>query len=168
MIFRKTDVRDINRIMEIINQAQRYFKENSIDQWQNGYPSIQTIEDDISSGFSYVLLQNEVVVATAAISFAGEPDYNKIYDGGWISHNKYGVIHRMAVDHYRKGTGVALEFMKRMEALCIAEGIHSIKIDTHRQNIPMQKFLKKNKFEYCGVIYLKDNSERLAFEKIIS
>ena len=41
----------------------------------------------------------------------------------------------------------------------------SIRIDTHRDNIPMQKMLNKNGFIYCGIIYLLDGKERFAFEK---
>jgi predicted GNAT family N-acyltransferase len=31
--------------------------------------------------------------------------------------------------------------------------------------MPMQKFLQNNGFKYCGIIYLEDGNERLAFEK---
>lgn len=41
-----------------------------------------------------------------------------------------------------------------------------IKVDTHEENISMQKLLKKNNFKYCGIIYLEDKSKRIAFEKI--
>jgi len=164
---RKTEAKDLNRVMAIISQAQEYFKKNQIDQWQNGYPSIETIQEDMSFGSSYVLLENDVVIATAAIIFAGEPDYETIYEGEWLTHDKYGVIHRIAVDDDLKGSGIALKFMKLIEEMCLATGVSSLKIDTHRQNIPMQKYLKKNNFKYCGVIYLQDGSERLAFEKIL-
>ena len=43
----------------------------------------------------------------------------------------------------------------------------SIKVDTHEQNLSMQKLLRKNNFEHCGIIYLQDNSKRIAFEKIL-
>ncbi|HBN29292.1 MAG TPA: GNAT family N-acetyltransferase, partial [Clostridiaceae bacterium] len=49
----------------------------------------------------------------------------------------------------------------------LSKGVHSIKIDTHRENKSMQRLLKKNGFEYCGIIYLKDKSERIAFEKTL-
>ncbi|WP_455539180.1 hypothetical protein [Terrisporobacter sp.] len=43
--------------------------------------------------------------------------------------------------------------------------VHSIKIDTHEKNISMQNLLKKNNFEYCGIVYLEDGGKRVAFEK---
>ncbi|NLZ51738.1 MAG: GNAT family N-acetyltransferase, partial [Thermoanaerobacteraceae bacterium] len=38
MKFRKAVEADIDSILNIIRQAQNYFKEQGIDQWQNGYP----------------------------------------------------------------------------------------------------------------------------------
>lgn len=41
--------------MEIIKQAQCYFKKQGIDQWQNGYPNSTVIKQDIEKKESYVL-----------------------------------------------------------------------------------------------------------------
>ena len=66
-----------------------------------------------------------------------------------------------------KGRGVAGELFKNIEEVCLENNINNIKIDTHRENKSMQRFLNKNGFEYCGIIYLKDGAERIAFEKIL-
>ena len=47
MILRPTKIEDISRVIDIINQAKTYFKNNDIDQWQDGYPNEETIEKDI-------------------------------------------------------------------------------------------------------------------------
>lgn len=167
MEFRRTVEEDVNRVMEIIKQAQEYLKESNIDQWQNGYPNLQIIKEDIKNGWSYVLLKDNDIVATAAISFDKEATYEQIYDGKWLSNDDYAVIHRIAVDRNLKGLGLGAEIMKEAEKLMLARGVHSIKIDTHEHNISMQKLLKKNGFQYCGVIFLEDHSKRVAFEKII-
>ena len=41
-----------------------------------------------------------------------------------------------------------------------------IRIDTHRDNIPMQKALSKAGFSYRGIIYLESGAERLAYERV--
>jgi len=166
MEFRKTVEADINDIMNIIKQAQEYFKEQGIDQWQNNYPNVDTIRNDILKGHSYVLLKDTNIVATAAVSFNGEKTYDSIYEGKWISNNEYAVIHRIAVDNTYKGLGLSSQIIKNAEELCLNKGVHSIKVDTHEENISMQNLLKKNKFQYCGVIYLEDKSKRIAFEKL--
>ena len=167
MRLRKTVEQDIDSVMKIIKQAQEYFKESNIDQWQNDYPTIQTIKDDIANGDSYVLLDDETIVATTVISFDGEVTYKEIYNGKWLSDGEYAVIHRLAVDNTYKGSGISSEIIRNVERMCLEKNVHSIKLDTHELNISMQRLLQKNNFTYCGVIYLKDMSKRVAFEKLI-
>ncbi|WWU64031.1 GNAT family N-acetyltransferase [Clostridium baratii] len=166
MKLRKSVNEDINNIMQIIDEAKEAIKEQGIDQWQNGYPNADVIRNDILNNDSYVFIKNNEIVATLAVSFDGEKTYDKIYDGNWISNDEFAVIHRIAITSKYKGTGIASEIIKMIEDICLDKDVHSIKVDTHEFNIPMQKLLKKNDFKYCGVIYLEDKSKRVAFEKI--
>ncbi|WP_066870802.1 GNAT family N-acetyltransferase [Clostridium mediterraneense] len=167
MEFRKSIEADIDRIMIIIKQAQNYFKENNIDQWQNNYPNAETIRNDIKNNDSYVLIKDGEIVATTALSFDGDSNYDHIYDGSWLSNNKFAVIHRIAVDNKYKGLGLSSEIIKKAEKMCLEREVHSIKVDTHKDNLSMQKLLKKNNFKYCGVIYVSDGTARVAFEKLL-
>ena len=58
MEFRKSIKSDVSRIMEIIRQAQEYFKLQGINQWQNNYPNHATIKKDIDKEESYVLIND--------------------------------------------------------------------------------------------------------------
>jgi RimJ/RimL family protein N-acetyltransferase len=44
----------------------------------------------------------------------------------------------------------------------------NIRIDTHRQNTHMQRALEKYGFRYCGIIYLLDGAERLAYQRCLT
>ncbi len=167
MEFRRSKKEDIEEIMAIINMAKNYLKEEGIDQWQKGYPNSDVIEKDIDDGYSYVLTDGGDLVGTTYLSFDGEELYNTIDEGQWLNHGDYGVIHRIAVDRELKRKGLASRIVKEVEDICMEKNIKSIKIDTHRKNIVMQNFLRKNGFEYCGIIYLVDGDERLAFEKLL-
>ena len=163
--FRKAFESDANSIMSIINQAQGYFKKQGIDQWQDNYPNYETVYNDINNNYGYVLLKDNTVIGTVAVSFDGEKTYEHIYNGKWISDNKYAVIHRMAVNSKYKRAGLASSIIENVEKICLEKDVYSIRIDTHKENLAMQKLLKKNGFKYCGIIYLEDGSERIAFEK---
>ncbi|NLY68095.1 MAG: GNAT family N-acetyltransferase [Tissierellia bacterium] len=167
MEFRKAKESDIDSIMNIIKQAQDYFKEAGIDQWQNNYPNIETIKNDIEKGYGYVLVNDGEVVGTVAVSFDGERTYENIYEGNWISNLDYAVVHRLAIDNRYKGQGLASVIMKSIEEMCLKRNVHSIRIDTHQDNKSMQRLIEKNGFKYCGIIYLADTSKRLAYEKLI-
>lgn len=167
MKLRRTIEKDINEIMNIIKQAQEYLKRNDIPQWQNGYPGVEVIKSDIEKGYSYVLIDEDKVVGTAAISFEGEKTYDTIYEGEWLSNYDYAVVHRIAIHSDCKGKGIAGIIMGSIENMCLDKGVRSIKIDTQRKNISMQNMITNNGFKYCGIIYLEDGSERFAYEKIL-
>lgn len=167
MEFRKAVEADINSIINIIKQAQDYFKKQEINQWQNNYPNFETVKNDISNENGYVLVKDNIVVGTVTVIFGSEKNYEYIYAGKWMSNYKYAVIHRIAVDSNSKGLGLALVILRNIEEICLNMGVRSIRVDTHRENKSMLKLLHKNGFQYCGIIYLQDNSERIAFEKIL-
>ena len=168
MEFRKTKREDIDGIMRIVRQAQEYMKQQGIDQWQNGYPNEASFEADIEKGYSFVMVENSRVIGTMAVIFDGESDYDHIYQGAWKTTNEpYAAVHRVAVDAECKGKGIAGAMIEEVVKMCRERGVRSIKNDTHRDNQSMQRMQAKNGFEYCGIIYLKDGAERIAFEKLI-
>ncbi len=168
MIFRKTKTEDIIAVMRLIDQAKDYMKEQGIDQWQNGYPNEAAIANDIAHDYSYVMEENGKIIGTMAVIFDGEPTYEKIYEGAWRTvEEPYAAIHRVAVDADCKGQGIAGAMIDEVEKMCRERGVRSLKNDTHRDNKSMQRMQAKNGFEYCGIIYLEDGAERIAFEKII-
>lgn len=166
--FRLAKVEDVSAIMAIIQEAQVYLKIQGIDQWQNNYPNIETINRDIESKNSYILLQDNVIVGTLAVIFENDPTYKTIYEGKWINDQEYGVIHRIAIGQDHHGLGLGSQIIKYVELMCKNRNINSIKIDTHKENKAMQTLLIKNEFAYCGIVYLEDGSERRAFQKVLS
>ena len=166
MVFRKTIIEDIFSVLEIICQAQKYLKQKNINQWQNGYPNEQSLLEDIQKEYSYVMEKDGVVIGTMAIVFDGEPTYENIYEGNWKTEGvSYVTLHRVAVHNDWKGQGIAKAMIEEVIELCKKYKIESIRIDTHRENLSMQNMMKKNGFDYCGIIYLEDGAERLAFER---
>ena len=119
MEFRKSVKSDIPEIMGIIKQAQDYFKEKNIDQWQNGYPNEEVINNDIENEESYVMIKDDKIVATTVISFKEESCYENIIDGKWLTNGDYGVIHRIAVGKNYKGLGLSHKIIKYAEKICL-------------------------------------------------
>lgn len=74
MDIRKSNENDASSIMELVYQAQDYFRRSNIDQWQDGYPKIENILEDIQKGCSYVLEDQQKIIGT--MYFAIEEDVN--------------------------------------------------------------------------------------------
>lgn len=169
LTFRKAKEADLDAIMEIVDAAKAYFKNQGIPQWQDGYPNRESFLSDRKKGCSYVLEEGNGIVGTMAVIFDGEPDYDTIYEGSWLSEGQsYAAIHRVAVDAERKGKGFAGKMVEEVVKMCQERGICSIRNDTHRLNDSMQHMLVKNGFVRCGIIYLKNGEERIAFERMLS
>lgn len=166
LILRKSLPEDIPAIMELIGEAQEYFRNKGIDQWQNGYPNPESIMNDIALEHSFVLEKDAEVVATAMISFDGELTYDQI-DGEWLTDQPYVVVHRVAVKTDLKGQNLAGEIFDCAEQMCRERGISSFRVDTHEENLSMQRVLAKRGFHYCGVITVSYGAARMAFEKVL-
>lgn len=161
MNIRKATVSDIPSVLDIYASARRFMRETgNPNQWAGVYPALEDVQNDIELSRLYVCTDAEEILGVFCYFEGVDPTYLKIYDGQWLSDDPYGVIHRIAVSENAHGRGVA--------AVCFAyayENSGNIRIDTHRDNLPMQKSLLKNGFVRCGIIYLANGDERVAFQK---
>ena len=165
MILRKATYSELPLIWNILQQAIEQRKSDGSDQWQNGYPNEQTVYDDITNGYAYVLTDNHEIIAYAAIIFGVEPAYEEI-NGKWLTHAHSAVVHRVAVLNAVKGKGIATHLFKMIEDLCREHNVFSIKVDTNFDNAPMLRILDKLNYTYCGEIFFC-GAPRKAYEKRI-
>ena len=160
MLIRKTRKSDLAAIEEIYSAAKKFMRENgNKDQWNTDYPNSKSAADDMNLGIGYVCEDNDEILAVFAFGIGIEPTYTVIYDGKWLNSAPYAYIHRVAVKKH--GMGI-IDF-------CFNECFKlfpNLKIDTHKDNIPMQKVLLRNGFKLCGKIHLENGDERLAYQKI--
>ena len=54
-------------------------------------------------------------------------------------------------------TDIEIAKSTKLEKIVKENNIYSIKIDTHKINIPMSKTILKAGYKYCGIIKLKRN-----------
>ncbi len=168
MFIRNSTQSDISKILEIYEKAKISLRENGVDQWQTNGPDEKSIESDINQGIARLCECKGEILATAALYVGHEPTYDKIYDGKWlVTSKKYGIVHRIAVKPEKKGSGISVKLLDYLKEKCLRAGVQSMRCDTHKDNLPMQKVLLKYGFTYCGVIILEDKTERLAYELLL-
>ncbi len=174
MIFRKTTIADIDRLVSIFDGARETMHAQGIDQWTDGYPARADIENDIADGVSYVLCDDDnVPLATCAVLLAGEPTYTVIENGQWLTEStddenaSYVAVHRVATDKTIRGKGMASRMLTEATLIGKRAGKTALRIDTHKDNRPMQGMLARNGLSHCGVITLASGALRNAYEKEI-
>ncbi len=164
-IFRKASLTEVDRIMEIIDEAKLQMRREGKNQWDEKYPARQHIETDIADGNAYVMILEGQIAAYGAVVFTGEPAYNGI-QGRWLSEQPYVVLHRLAVTESVKGHGIGRLFMQEVERMSRSAGVHSFKVDTNYDNARMLRLLDKTGFTYCGQIFYPQGA-RMAYEKLL-
>ena len=121
-------------------------------------PVKKLILADIRQGNCYVYRERGVIVGAFSFFLKPDPTYAHIYHGKWRNDAPYGVVHRLAVAVHGKGiAGACLEYAFSQ--------CRNLRIDTHRDNLPMQRLLEKQGFHFCGIIFLESGAERLAYQK---
>lgn len=165
IFFRLATPADVERSMQIIEEAKAQMRREGRNQWNEKYPTANDVRSDIAKGIGVVAEHQGKVVAYGAVSFSGEPAYGSI-KGRWLSQQPYVVVHRLAVSSEMKGKGVASRFMLEAARMAADRGVKSFKVDTNFDNAPMLAVLRKLGFTYCGEIFYEGGS-RKAFEKLL-
>ncbi len=165
ILFRAAIITDCDAIWKILQQAILRRKNDGSMQWQDGYPNLETVQNDIEKKIGYVLTENEKVVAYCAILLNDEPAYQHI-EGQWLTSGDFYVVHRIAVSDEVAGKGYAMKIFAAIENFALQHHIFSIKMDTNFDNAAMLHILKKCGYTYCGKVHLR-KSERLGYEKLL-
>jgi len=139
--------------------------DGNLEQWSApGFPPEDLLLHDIERGGGFVILsgaaggvEESQIVAYFALLPSPEPTYDYI-DGAWLTDEPYGVIHRIA--SYPEEHGIFAAIIDYA-----ATRYSHLRIDTHRDNRIMQHLIEKHGFTYCGIIWLADGTERLAYER---
>ena len=156
----KATLSQLSQIMAIYDRARVFMAQTgNPDQWGMAYPPEEMIQQDILNGKCYVNLRGETIAAVFYFAVEEDPTYSYI-EGSWLNDEPYGVIHRIAVGE--SGKGVAAECFQFAFERC-----ENLRIDTHEDNIPMQRCLAKHGFQRCGIIYLENGDPRIAYQKVI-
>ena len=158
-MIRKAVKEDIDTLLMIYSSAKHFMHTHgNPNQWNGAYPDRDTLVSDIENGSLFAMYDEETneIYGVFALCAGVEPTYNVIDGGAWQSTTPYATIHRIA------GNGKKHGIMK--ECCDFAKKTYNhLRVDTHRDNKPMQKAVLENGFSYAGIIYLANGDERLAY-----
>ena len=156
---RKAKWEDIPRIEALYGFARGFMAAHgNAKQWGDNYPPAEMIREDIGQGKLYLVHSTEEIHGVFYFCAEEDPTYRKIYQGEWQRDDAYGVIHRVAGD----GSGGIFQTVVDYAR----EKIGYLRIDTHEDNLVMQRALEKQRFRRCGVVIIEDGTTRLAYDRI--
>ena len=162
MTIRKAVLGDINQILAIYAHAREQMRLlGNPDQWGDSNPAVSVVENDIKTGSSYVMAEDDESYGVFALVIGTEPAYERIEDGAWLNDAPYATIHRVA------GSGKQKGIVRHCLSFCESK-IPNIRIDTHACNYIMQHLLESSGYQRCGIIYVADGSPRIAYQKTVN
>ncbi len=164
-MIRLANLNELDRIMEIINDGKSALRGMKIPQWRGEYPDVNTIKKDIEAHEFYVFEQGGEIVSVMSLVTDHDPSYDTL-TGEWRT-NSYTAVHRLAVDKEHMGCGYASRLLDFAIEKSCEMGYESIRIDTHKENIPVIKLANKYGFEYSGTITFESGDSGVAYEKML-
>ena len=157
-MIRLAQMTDLDVIEAVYTKARAFMRAaGNMNQWINGYPQRDLLDEDIQKGQLFVIEEGDVVRGVFAFILGDDPTYSYIEDGQWPNAKPYGTIHRIGTDGTIHGAVAAA----RNFALQYTD---EVRADTHADNRPMQHTLTKNGFVRCGIIYLENGDPRIAYQ----
>lgn len=157
MEIRNAALTDFEEILAIYERARSYMRETgNPNQWKNTHPAPEIVKNDIEKCDLYLLCDEDGIEGVFAFINGADPTYDYI-EGQWLDALPYCAVHRVASAGKKKG------ILKAVMDYAFSRA-DSIKIDTHKQNAVMQHQLEKYGFSRCGIIYLENGEDRIAYQ----
>ena len=164
-IFRLATLTDLPAIWDILQQAIARRKADGSNQWQDGYPNPEVIQNDIEKEVGFVLTLENEIAGYFVVLINDEPEYAKI-EGKWLTNDDFVVFHRVAISEDNLGRGLAKSIFQFIEDYALNNDIFSVKADTNFDNHAMLSLFEKSGYVYCGEVYFR-GSPRRAYEKVL-
>lgn len=160
VIIRNAEWDDLDDIFAIYARARAFMKEaGNPTQWGDTFPPEELVRSDIELRRNYVCVIDDRIQAVFAMIDGADPTY-QVIQGAWLNDEPYAAVHRVASRSEVKG--ITAHIFK-----WALEQRGNIRIDTHDDNIPMQRAIEKYGFTKCGRIWVEDGSPRIAYQKFI-
>lgn len=159
MIIRKAVSEELDTVYDIYCYAKHFMEEHGNDKQWTGEDAVtwQGVELLINNGNLYVGVEEGRIQFVFAYFLGEDKTYTVIEDGQWLNNEPYGAVHRVASAGTKKG-------VVRIIRDWALEQLPNLKIDTHHDNIVMQKALANAGFTKCGIIHLMNGEPRIAYQ----
>ncbi|MBE6049805.1 MAG: GNAT family N-acetyltransferase [Clostridium sp.] len=162
--FKLAEKKDIKKIFEMFQDAIKEMDRNNIPQWDELYPAIEDIKEDVENKQLYVAFDKESVVATYVINQECDEEY---INGKWEFDDKsFYVLHRICVNPKYQKCGVGTRTVKCFEEHVRSLGGESVRLDVFTLNPYSLKMYDKLNYKKVGMVYWRKGDFYLMEKKL--
>lgn len=144
---------ELEAILALTRACGKHMRENGIDQWDENYPDLERLSNDIATGTLFAYRENEKVLGIVVLNETQDAEYGEIE---WsTSESELNlVVHRLAVSPEHQGKGIARKLMDFAEDWARQQRYDAIRLDTFSQNPRNQRFYSNRGYTDLGPVYL--------------
>jgi ribosomal protein S18 acetylase RimI-like enzyme len=154
---------DITSIMELIHQAVLEMHRRQLYQWNENYPNIDIITEDITAGSLYKVTADDKIAGIVVLNEKQSPEYSSLT---WESNReKYLVVHRLCIHPDFQGKGLAKKLMSFAEEHAVKHNYSSIRLDTFTLNQKAMRLYDSLKYRRVGTVAFREKTFQ-CFEKV--
>ena len=166
MNIRLAALKDIPKIMHLIDEVVPAMNAGGNFQWDDIYPNAEVFKKDINLNQLWVADVDGDIAGVAAITTDQEPEYAKV---GWDIKEPAIVTHRLAVGLSYRKQGIAKALLLQAENEARRRGIDKLRIDTNSANSATQALFPQLGYQYSGEVGLsfRPGLNFLCYEKIL-
>lgn len=146
-MIRQGKTEDLETIMKMVNETIKIMQEEGIDQWDESYPTLDIFETDKQAKSLFVMEEEGQIKGSISIDKNLPEEYVPI---PWSTEGLAYTFHRLVVNPFSRGNGVASQLIQFAEILAMKNGATALKIDTYSLNKKAQNLFIKNGFRKVG------------------
>ena len=128
----KASPADIPEIMSLIRAAVKKMIAGGLFQWDEHYPNIDIITDDVKARNLFKILENDRIAGVMVLNEQYPPEYDDLV---WEDKGRrFLCVHRLCVHPDFQGRGYSKKLMRFAEEHAKKNGRSSIRLDTNTGN----------------------------------
>lgn len=149
----------------IVDACRAALNQRGIVQWDDIYPTRQTVADDAAHGHLFVLVVAATCIATVTLDESAAPEWAAV---AWKFSTPALVVHRLCVDPMRQGRGYGRTLMDFSEAHAAAHGYASIRLDAYSPNHEAIALYRRRGYREAGLVTLpRHTAHCVCFERAV-
>jgi len=142
------NINEAVEIFKIYDDCRKAMQSEGMFQWQNEYPALENIKQDIEDRTLYGYYENGKCLGAVCISTFQDEEYKEI---NWKGPDENViVIHRLAVNPDSQAKGIARLLMDFAEEYARKEKHSAIRLDSYSQNKRALKFYENRGYQKRG------------------
>lgn len=163
MEIKKCTMDELGSVIKIIKAAIIDMKVKGIDQWDDIYPDIEVISEDISEGNLYGYYEDGIKGIIVLNEYQDE-EYGVV---AWeLDDERPLLIHRLCIDPNYQGRGLAKAMIKFAENYAYKHNYKSIRLDSFTLNQKACSLYRGLGYKAVGTVYFRKGAF-YCFEKIL-